>query len=476
MNRILLRPNSIKNQIPFLILILLVGGMISSSAIVVFQLDPDISNIMIISPIVLILSLWIMNKSVNIFDLKYLTIPGFFFWAYLAMIFIPSFYIYVEHPGPYRDTYLLAVTSVLLTIPIGIIFAKQMLKFKNQEIRNFFRQATTKESDTGAYKIVFFMLLAISIIMMFVYLHEVEIIPLLYMIKNPGEYEYSLELREFSGKLLMTTFTYIYEWVKFPIFPFLIVISWGIYLHNRLKKWFMLSLMTLIVGIIYCALVLVKGHVALIFLVLFVFYYISRSGKVSIKGVIVFFSAILSFPLFVFFIITYGMGVNIFSLLLERIFYVTSDVLYYYFEIFPNDVGYLFGRSIRNIARVIGEEHFDTANYVFRYIWPKSIESGHANAAFVGNLHADFGLIGVLFGGVFAGFIMQWININLVRMRKTVLSTALYSVLIVAFLNLCFTALPVVLLTHGVVLIFIIWILVKTVERVPSSRFKDNQL
>lgn len=470
MNNILLRPNSLRNPISFVILIVLLGGAIASSAIVAAQFDPDISNIVIISSIVFLLSLWIMDKSINLFDLKYLTIPGFFFWAYLAIIFIPSFYIYFEHPGPYRNTYLFAVASVLLTVPLGIIFAKRLFGFKKQEIANFFVRPNTVDNNWVVYEIAFYILLGLSIIIILLYVYEVGIIPLFYMVKNPGEYVYSVELRELSGKLLETSFTYFYEWVKFPIFPFLVTLSLGVYLHTRMGKWLVLFLMTLILGIVYCALALVKSHVALMLLVLFIFYYISRSGKASLKGIVLFLSAIFAFPLFVFFITTYGLGVNVFTILLYRIFYISPYVVYYYFEIFPYDVEYLFGRSIKNFAWVIGEEPFDTANYVFQHIFPAQIESGLANAAFIGNLNADFGLIGVLLGGVLAGFIMQWINISLIRMKKTVLSIALYSVLTVAFLNLCITALPVILVTHGVILILIIAILLRTMETVPSPK------
>ena len=465
MNSIILRPNLSRNQIPFIILIVLLGGIIASIATYVIQLDPDILNIIIVSPMVLILSLSIMNKSTNIFDLKCLTIPGFFFWAYLAMIFIPSFYTYFEHPGPYRNTYLFAVTSILLTVPLGIMFAKNLFRFKKQEVANFFIGPSTVEKNNGIYRRAFYILLAISIIIILLYAYEVEIIPLFYMIKNPGDYVYSVELRELSGKLLETSLTYFYEWIKFPIFPFLITLSLGIYLHTRIRKWLVLFLLTLTIGISYCALSLVKIHVAAIVLALFVFYYIFRSGKVSVKGMVLFLSAIFAFPLFVFFITMYGMGVNIFRIFLWRIFYISPYVLYYYFEIFPNEVGYLFGRSIRNIAWVLGEQHFDTANYVFRYVFPLQIESGYANAAFIGSMNADFGLVGVLLGGILAGFIMQWIHIYLIRMRKTVLSVALYSVLTVAFLNLCFTALPVILLTHGVILMVIIAMLLRSRER-----------
>lgn len=373
------------------------------------------------------------------------------------IIFIPSFFVYFNHPGPYRNAYFFAVNSVLITVPFGIIQANILFRFEKQEIQHFFNKPFEHENYSGGFTGAFLIILAGAMIFVFLYIYEAQTIPLFYMIENPGEFFHVTQLREASFKLLKTSFIYPYEWLRFPIFPFLIILSFGTYLNTRLKKWLILFLVTLIIGTFYCALSTAKGPVAGIFLILFIYYYLYRSGRVNlIRDLILFSGLIFIFPLIVLYLRSYGMETNIIKAILWRLFYVPAEVLYYYFEIFPDEIGYLHGLTIGKIAWFLGEKHFDSVNYVFQYMYPGKLETGHANAAFIGNLNADFGMIGVLFGGFLAGFLIQWINIYLIRRKKTILSIAVYSVLIMAFWKLSSTALPVVLLSHGVILMFII--------------------
>ena len=69
------------------------------------------------------------------------------------------------------------------------------------------------------------------------------------------------------------------------------------------------------------------------------------------------------------------------------------------------------------------------SNYVFTYMFPERIESGTAPAAFLGYLHADFGLVGILLGGAVVGIILQTIQVGLTRRPKTVVTLAAYAYL-----------------------------------------------
>ena len=179
-----------------------------------------------------------------------------------------------------------------------------------------------------------------------------------------------------------------------------------------------------------------------------------------------------AFPLFVILTVQHGMGfglIDAISGILRRLFYVPAYVLYYYFEIFPDQVDYLNGRSIGRFALLMDWKHFNTANYVFRYIFPQGMPSGLSNAAFIGNLNADFGLIGVLTGGLFAGFLMQSIQIFILRSRKTILNLTVYTFLIYAFWLLNQTALPIVLLSNGVILALILPWIIRAMENFLSE-------
>jgi hypothetical protein len=139
-----------------------------------------------------------------------------------------------------------------------------------------------------------------------------------------------------------------------------------------------------------------------------------------------------------------------------RMFYGPSEEIYYYFEVFPSHVPYLYGRSIGKLSLLLGVPYFDTPNYVGLYESPDELESTNANAGFIADLNADFGMGGVIFGGVLAGFIMQAIQIYIIRRRKTVISLAVFSFLTLTFWYLNSASLAVVLASNGALLALIL--------------------
>ena len=206
---------------------------------------------------------------------------------------------------------------------------------------------------------------------------------------------------------------------------------------------------------VYAALSIAKWPVVVIFFMIFLFVYLYRQGRISKTLTFSLFALMLAFPLFVILAITADMDVGVFEALKAiaiRIFYTPSDSIYYYFEVFPEIVGYLYGRSIGKLSWIIGLEYFDLPNYIFQYRFPKRISSGSADAGFIGALHADFGMLGVLLGGFFIGILMQLIQVNLLRKKKTILRMALFTFLVFAFFLISFSALPVILVSNGVIL------------------------
>ena len=162
------------------------------------------------------------------------------------------------------------------------------------------------------------------------------------------------------------------------------------------------------------------------------------------------------FPLAVVLLVSAGSGVSAGIALLalgRRLFYLPSEVVYWYFTLFPGSVGELHGRTIGKLAWLLGWQHFDAPNYVGLYGLGTWIESVNANGAFIGTLHADFGFAGVVAGGVVAGALMQWTQVRVVRGPRTMLALAAYAYLVFAFWLLHSTSLPIVLATNGVALV-----------------------
>lgn len=415
----------------------------------------------ILSCLVLYCSLRLVQRTTNLFSFRQVTIVSFWYFSYLAMIFYPAFYVFSDQQTPFRASYLLAVESVLITVPIGAISAGQLFGFRSLETDHFFRKIPEIWVPNRRVATTFAFLFLLGLGVAVIHLSELKAVPLLYLFKNPGDYLYSTVLREDALKLLNSPLTYLYYLVERSIFPFLIMVSLGIYLLSRKQQWLLMFIITLIVGVLYASVSLEKGPVAAIFLLLGFYVYIYRGGRIRLRTVGSILVLTMCFPFMVVFELYHDSGVSAWEVLQAlsgRLFYSPAEVLYYYFEVFPAHVGYLHGSSIGKLAWLSGISYFDTANYVGTYGWPQYSESISANATFIGNLHADFGILGVLVGGILAGFIMYSCHIYLIRQKKSAFSIAGYAFLMLAFWFLNMTALLTVLASDGVILVlFLTW-------------------
>jgi hypothetical protein len=259
-------------------------------------------------------------------------------------------------------------------------------------------------------------------------------------------------LREDSLKLLDRPSAYLFGLLRAVGIPFLVVLALGAYLQTRERRWLVALVVSAALGVGYASVSLARGPVAEIVVVAALCVYLHRRGMVSLRGVAAAGALAVAFPLIVN-VLKYRID---FSTAVEalgtRLFFTPAWVLYLYFELFSGGGGMLGGRSIAALSWFMGWDHFDTANYVGIHAMRSRIDSVNANAAFLGNLYADFGMSGVLAGGIAAGAIMQGAQVALVRARKDVAAVAAYSYLLLAFWKLHSTALPVVLVTHGVLL------------------------
>jgi hypothetical protein len=189
--------------------------------------------------------------------------------------------------------------------------------------------------------------------------------------------------------------------------------------------------------------------------------YLYKGGKLSKKAIVILVILMLAFP-FLVTALAYSTEVGIWNSLgsvATRLFYTPAWGLYYYFEIFPVYHDYLYGQAFaKPILLVLGLPYFYVENYVYLYMSPGGLPSGHENDAFISNFHADFGVVGVLLGGVLTGILMQSLQIRLTRQKKTILNIAIYAFLVYAFWVLNSGSITSVLFVNGVIPVFLfVW-------------------
>ena len=435
--------------------------LVGAGLIAIFVLASEVADRWVagVTCLVLVLSVRLASRSCYLFSFQHVSMTSFWYLTYLAMIFFPAFVVYFFQEGLYRGRYLFAVESVLLTVPLGWSFATWLWNFDRTEIGHFYRSDIASENFGNGLMLRCWLMLLVCLGMVVSYLFEVHTIPLFYLIKHPGEAVEVAFLREESFKTLDSHLTYFYILVRGVLFPLLITVALGAYLETRRKLWLFTLLVSITSGLFFAALSVAKAPVALIFLVLGIFYYVFKRGRLSRKVVAVLLILIFLFPIVVVAFLAGSDSATaplVLAAIAYRLFYIPAEGVYYYFEIFPRHIPYLHGRATDKLAKLFGVPSVDAPNVVGTYAYPTGLETVSANAAFISDLNADFGMWGVILGGIATGMIMQSAQIYLLRRRKTVVTVAMFSFLIVVFWYLNSASLPVVLLSDGGALALIV--------------------
>jgi hypothetical protein len=395
----------------------------------------------------------LLRPVVPVLDPRRFSIPSFWFLSYVAVIFLPAFWVYGDHRDHIGQAYLRGVTVGLLGVSLGIRIAGSFLGARRNEVERFFATRVDVSNDGLHSRVAFGILLAGMAALSLGYVIEAPVLPLIYLLRHPGAGAELVLLREESFKLLDSPFRYAYDVLRRVCYPFATAYAFAMWRGTRTRFWRNVSLALLAVGAVFVGLSGAKAPVAFLLLALMLAYLLVRERPIPVTWLAAGGAVFLSFPLMVLKLSAGATGVSVGLLLealLRRMFYLPSEILYYYFEIYPQHQPYLHGGTIGRLATLMGKPEFDVSNYVFRYMYPGGLESGSATTAFVGALHADFGLAGIVVGSLLAGVLMECVQVALVRRSKTPLSIATYSFLTFAFFLINLEPLPQALLSGGI--------------------------
>lgn len=400
-----------------------------------------------------------------------MTISKFFYYSYLAMIYFPSLFVYKEGISPYRETYLLATTSALFLIPLGILFIRLFFSGSNSADMTYFNSPIVYQTDGKGIKVALLLLFFFALGIVLIHLYVTPSLPLFDAILKSKDYQSLAEAREQAFKLIqIPVLMYLFSWTQGLIFPFIVLITYFVWRFTKESFWRNFFLVALIAAVFYAGLTLAKSPVAAIFLMLVLAYYYEKKGELSLSKIILCGLVILAFPIFVVmivmpwaeeqsvlmrFLLTFqGIG--------KRLFWEPACTLHKYFEIFPTNMEFLGGRSIGIFSSIVGIPYFSTENFVYLYLRPNAeILTGSENTCFIGNLYADFGLVGVFLGAFFVGMLLEGCHQYLLRRPKTPVYLAVYIYLMFAFWLLLNSNLFVVLNTFGLIWVFVLAFLIR---------------
>lgn len=436
----------------------------------------------ILSLAIALLGLFLAHISLGVFRLKSLTVSKAFYLTYIVFVYVPSIFVFFNVSGKYRATYLIATTLTLIFFPLGVLTVRIILGTYKITDRQYYEKPLVPLSiNESPWRHSFTWILISSIILLIIYLLMVPKVALFEAILHPHSYLYLAKAREESFKLLKvgSILKYFFTWLRVLILPYLSLVSFLAWYATRKKFWLWSFFISVIMALFYASLSLAKMPVAWVMLLLAIAYYLARQGDVSIKRMVVLGLLIFIFPVFVVFIVmpwseTGASYVLIIQGIVRRIFWVPAWVLYHYFEVFPENIAFLHGRSVGALSIFQGELFFPVSNFVYQYMNPDiPLSHGLANAPFIGNLYADFGLVGVIGGSFFIGMLSDFLHYYLTKKPKTPIYVATYAYLIGAFYLMNNTALPVVLNTNGLIWVFIILFGMRLTEEVLRNIWKE---
>ncbi|ODS30390.1 MAG: hypothetical protein SCARUB_04499 [Candidatus Scalindua rubra] len=344
----------------------------------------------------------------GITGIQYLSIPSIMFMTFTLFIALPSIYITGISEHPAKTPYFISIAAFYILFPMGLFAGNFIRRFDKSKIL-LLKESIKKSKYDHHYYELLIVLFSVSIVILIIYLLRVDMIPLFELIRNPGNSEKFFNLREDALKILQMTKLekYAIHWLRSLFLPMGIIGSLFLTKLYPIRKYKLLFITFLSIGIFVNTLTLEKSPLATIFLIIVAFFFL-QSKKLSLWKIVSMLLVVLSGPILITYFIFYGRE-DIFRFIyityFERLIIIPSQVLFYYFEYFPEKHDFLLGRSSQLFSWISQFGTFPVANYVAKIWWQDPFTTGSANANYLGNFWADFGYLGTLLSTPVIGFV-----------------------------------------------------------------------
>jgi oligosaccharide repeat unit polymerase len=376
----------------------------------------------------------------NSLKLSRLTLPSFFICAYIILMSLPSVIWFYGTNQPIRYTYFLAVQSVLISFPLGVLLANVLFidLSKPSRIVKGFLYSSLSKTRHDLYIFPFWILMfCLSILIAAFYILTSNYVPLIGALtaygKMPGElvrpsiywagdfihYAHALAARFFLPFCLLYSYfmAYIYKGVWKYLFWITLLLVMFIFLLT-FDRSYPLSVFLFLAFAVYFKI----KNIQLISMNSF-----PSTPKIHTASTA---KARLAISIFVIFVLAmvaggiisitqYNRPLNLIAIwktsinFIDRVLLDASFMAFVYFEQFNNPSTFLYGKSIHVIlSSLFGVEFHPTVS-----------------PSFVAELWLNFGWFGVLLGTTIIGFILQFIQLRLFR-KKSIPTLSFYIILL----------------------------------------------
>lgn len=405
--------------------IIILFCIIIAIIILLFSFKTDLFIPLVFSLIVLVFFLEKISLGESL-KLSYLTIPSFFLLFYIILMALPCFAHFSLMKTPIRNTYFLAIQSVLITFPLGVCLANFFTKKPAVIIKNFLQEKITKTpTDKKLISILLILFLSAIPIIILYYLF-VEHIQLFEALKSFSSKVDVVDLR-FAQKTAPDLIQGLFELLRRLFLPLCVLYFFFIAFLYK-KKWEIVVLIFFILSLLVSSLTLDRAEPVALFIMMALAYLLAKNMPIhkiiTPKLLIIILLAIVAGAL-----ISIYQYQGTFSLarLINNIKYVfwnrivldPSFMASWAFRDFPGPL-FLSGGSTKLLSLLTGA--------TYNPIYP---------AGFVGDLWRNFGWPGIITGSIILGFVFQLIQLKLFK-NKNLLTLSLYVILMINTIWLIF--------------------------------------
>ncbi len=354
---------------------------------------------------------------------RMITIPSFFIFFYIILMSIPSITLFTSESNPVKYTYFIAIQSVLITFPTGVWLANCLTNKPSNIIRHFVNANLIKTKDDFRFYPFYITILVSVLPILILYYVKSEYIQLFEVIKEYPTSFGILEFRLAENRVPEVIFG-LYEILRRFALPFCTLYT---YFMSEIygSKWkhilWILFPSVLFIG----SLTLDRAPPVSLIITMILAYFLKDNKpiikKINLKVIVVFTIAIILGGIIS--VLQYQSEFNS-RLVLYNIRYVLqgriiqnpSYMSWLSFQRWPDSSLFMYGKSIKILAFLFG---FD-----YEAHWP---------SGFVADLWRNFGWFGVIAGTIIIGFIYQYMQLKLFKV-KSIPVLSLYIIVLIGAL------------------------------------------
>jgi len=373
----------------------------------------------------------IAERQTGLLDFRHITVLGMFVLTY-SLNLIGGVTVFIQNR--HLDFVILSQYLAMLFLGYigfcaGAVISAKWMHFRKKETKAFLCHEQLKHVRTDGLLFAIFLLLGAAGVMLLLYIRIVSVFPLGYLFSGEVEGALLKTIRAQGYKGLPQYVTHPMNFFRMTVFPYLLVVCFLLVRVYSAKKWRKMFWLVLCGGIIFNGYSTALYPVALLFAVVLLAGWATRSAHKS--DFVLLAIGGLAVPIAWALLVVPWKGLwEIAAFELSRLFlrytYDIPKLLLSYVEIYIDSSARLLGSAHRPFAIILGLEPINVANEVFVALYPEAFELGYASVPFIGYLYADFGLAGVTLGAVFLGGVLTLAHIIVVRRQPNVSNFALY--------------------------------------------------